>query len=66
MRRFTPLPRATRRAATGCDRRHRGHHILTVLEPDMLQARSIKIFTTTQSAVSDVEFLSSRPVTQLT
>jgi hypothetical protein len=32
-----------------------GHHILTVLEPDTLQAQSIKIFTTTQSAVSDVE-----------
>jgi MFS family permease len=43
-----------------------GHHILTVLEPDTLQAQSIKIFTTTQSAVSDVELLSSRPVTQLT
>jgi hypothetical protein len=26
-----------------------------VLEPDMFQAQSIKIFTTTQSAVSDVE-----------
>jgi hypothetical protein len=24
-----------------------GHHILTVLEPDMFQAQSIKIFTTT-------------------
>jgi MFS family permease len=43
-----------------------GHHILTVLEPDTLQAQSINIFTTTQSAVSDVELLSSRPVTQLT
>jgi MFS family permease len=43
-----------------------GHHILTVLEPDTLHAQSIKIFTTTQSAVSDVELLSSRPVTQLT
>jgi MFS family permease len=43
-----------------------GHHILTVLEPDTQQAQSIKIFTTTQSAVSDVELLSSRPVTQLT
>jgi MFS family permease len=43
-----------------------GHHILTVLEPDTLQTQSIKIFTTTQSAVSDVELLSSRPVTQLT
>jgi EmrB/QacA subfamily drug resistance transporter len=32
-----------------------GHHILTVLEPDTLQAQSIKIFTTTQSAMSDVE-----------
>jgi hypothetical protein len=32
----------------------------------MLQAQSIKIFTTTQSAVSGVELLSSRPVTQLT
>ena len=36
------------------------------VEPDMLQAQSIKIFTTTQSAVSGVELLSSRPVTQLT
>jgi hypothetical protein len=43
-----------------------GHHILTVLEPDTLQAQSIKIFTTTQSAVSDVELLISRPVSQLT
>jgi MFS family permease len=43
-----------------------GHHILTVLEPDTLQPRSIKIFATTQSAVSDVELSSSRPVTQLT
>jgi EmrB/QacA subfamily drug resistance transporter len=43
-----------------------GHHILTVLEPDTLQAQSIKIFTTTQSAVSDVELLSSQPITQLT
>jgi hypothetical protein len=43
-----------------------GHHILTVLEPDTLQAQSIKIFTTTQSAVSDVELLSSQPVSQLT
>jgi hypothetical protein len=32
-----------------------GHHILTVLEPETLQSQSIKIFTTTQSAVSDVE-----------
>jgi len=43
-----------------------GHHILTVLEPDTLQPRSIKIFATTQSAVSDVELSSSRPVNQLT
>jgi EmrB/QacA subfamily drug resistance transporter len=43
-----------------------GHHILTVLEPATLQPRSIKIFATTQSAVSDVELSSSRPVTQLT
>jgi hypothetical protein len=34
-----------------------GHHILTVLEPDTLQAQSIKIFTTTQSAMSDVELV---------
>ncbi len=32
-----------------------GHHILTVLEPSSLQTHSIKIFTTTQSAVSDVQ-----------
>ena len=32
-----------------------GHHILTVLEPGSLQTHSIKIFTTTQSAVSDVQ-----------
>ena len=42
-----------------------GHHILTVLVPETLQARSVKIFTTTQSAVSDVELASSRPATQL-
>ena len=32
-----------------------GHNILTVLEPDTLQTQTIKIFTTTQSAVDDVE-----------
>ncbi len=42
-----------------------GHHILTVLVPETLQARSVKIFTTTQSAVSDVELASNRPATQL-
>jgi Protein of unknown function (DUF1416) len=32
-----------------------GHHILTVLEPETLQAQSVKIFTTTQSAVANVD-----------
>ena len=32
-----------------------GHNILTVLEPNTLQTQAIKIFTTTQSAVADVE-----------
>ncbi|WP_344806846.1 MFS transporter [Microlunatus ginsengisoli] len=32
-----------------------GHHILTVLAPDTLDVRSVKIFTTTQSAVADVD-----------
>ena len=32
-----------------------GHHILTVLAPDRLVTLSVKIFTTTQSAVNDVE-----------
>lgn len=32
-----------------------GHHILTVLAPDLLASLSVKIFTTTQSAVNDVE-----------
>ncbi|MFL5050792.1 MAG: hypothetical protein ACJ8D4_11825, partial [Xanthobacteraceae bacterium] len=32
-----------------------GHHILTVLAPDRLTSLSVKIFTTTQSAVNDVE-----------
>ncbi len=32
-----------------------GHHILTVLAPDLLVSLSVKIFTTTQSAVNDVE-----------
>ena len=32
-----------------------GHHILTVLAPDTLSSRSSKIFTTTQSAVADVD-----------
>jgi MFS family permease len=36
-----------------------GHHILTVLVPDTLQTQSVKIFTTTQSAVADVELPSA-------
>jgi hypothetical protein len=32
-----------------------GHHILTVLDPNSLQTQSVKIFTTTQSAVADVD-----------
>ena len=32
-----------------------GHHILTVLAPDELVTLSVKIFTTTQSAVTDVD-----------
>ena len=32
-----------------------GHHILTVLAPDRLVSLSVKIFTTTQSAVNDIE-----------
>ena len=32
-----------------------GHHILTVLAPDLQVSLSVKIFTTTQSAVNDVE-----------
>ena len=32
-----------------------GHHILTVLAPDRLDTLSVKIFTTTQSAVNDVD-----------
>ncbi|GAA3702627.1 hypothetical protein GCM10022204_19660 [Microlunatus aurantiacus] len=32
-----------------------GHHILTVLAPDRLTTVAVKIFTTTQSAVNDVE-----------
>ena len=32
-----------------------GHHILTVLAPDRELTRSVKIFTTTQSAVNDVD-----------
>ena len=32
-----------------------GHHILTVLGPDRLTTVAVKIFTTTQSAVNDVE-----------
>ena len=32
-----------------------GHHVLTVLDPGTLQSRSVKIFTTTQSAAADVD-----------
>jgi MFS family permease len=32
-----------------------GHHVLTVLAPDLSVSRSTKIFTTTQSAVADVD-----------
>lgn len=32
-----------------------GHHVLTVLAPDLTTSRSTKIFTTTQSAVADVD-----------
>jgi MFS family permease len=38
-----------------------GHHILTVLEPETLQTQSVKIFTTTQSAVADVELPAAEP-----
>ena len=47
--------------ATGADGRYGlrlpppGHHILTVLAPDRLVTLSVKIFTTTQSAVDDVD-----------
>ena len=47
--------------STGADGGYRlrlpppGHHILTVLAPDRLVTLSVKIFTTTQSAVTDVE-----------
>jgi hypothetical protein len=36
-----------------------GHHILTVLGPDRLVTVAVKIFTTTQSAVNDVELPTS-------
>jgi hypothetical protein len=42
-----------------------GHHILTVLEPETLQTQSIKIFTTTQSAVADVDLPSAVPAGDL-
>ncbi len=32
-----------------------GHNIVTVMEPDTFSTRSIKIFTTTQSAVADID-----------
>jgi hypothetical protein len=32
-----------------------GHNILTVLDPSTLQTQAIKIFTTTQSAVADID-----------
>ena len=32
-----------------------GHHVLTVLAPDLRATRAVKIFTTTQSAVCDIE-----------
>jgi MFS family permease len=34
-----------------------GHHILTVLDPSTRTVRSVKIFSTTQSAVADLELL---------
>jgi hypothetical protein len=34
-----------------------GHHILTVLDPSTRAVRSVKIFTTTQSAVADLELV---------
>lgn len=37
-----------------------GHHILTVLAPDRLTTVAVKIFTTTQSAVNDVELPGGR------
>jgi MFS family permease len=42
-----------------------GHHILTVLGPEAQQSKSVKIFTTTQSAVADVELPSAVPATDL-
>jgi hypothetical protein len=36
-----------------------GHHILTVLGPDLRCTRAVKIFTTTQSAVCDVDLAES-------
>ena len=51
--------RATTTSATDGGYRLRlpppGHHILTVLAPDRLTTVAVKIFTTTQSAVNDVE-----------
>jgi hypothetical protein len=38
-----------------------GHHILTALEPETLQTRSVKIFATTQSAVANVKLPSRVP-----
>ena len=36
-----------------------GHNILTVLDPETLDTQSTKIFTTTQSAVADVDLESA-------
>jgi MFS family permease len=41
------------------------HHILTVLEPDTLRAHSVKIFATTQSAVTDVELANATTAPEL-
>jgi MFS family permease len=42
-----------------------GHHILTALEPETLQTRSVKIFATTQSAVANVKLPSRIPTDSL-
>jgi MFS family permease len=42
-----------------------GHHILTVLEPETLQTQSVKIFTTTHSAVANVDLQVAVPASDL-
>jgi hypothetical protein len=54
---------------TNADGRYRlrlpppGHHVLTVVDPGDAVARSIKIFTTIQSAVADVDLSVHRATT---